>query len=391
MYKDIYEEANRRLEGAAKRLGVSVFKFRELLQDEIGMSVKDYKKANTNLSKKVQKQMDTMRIERKELRHDTRTCNAMESLGKAILTELKKEKTECKRVKEVKLKGKAVGIIQITDTHFNEEVNLPFNKYNWDIASSRLRTHILMSVEEFKAKGIKKVLIAMTGDLLNSDRRLDEILMNSTNRANAMIGVVELLTQAIKEVVDNGFDVSYTYVAGNESRIDLDMGNENILISNSFDDMIADVLSYKLPKEVKYIKPNNSYEQVIEVNGFNILLVHGHSFKKNPEETIKRIMSNYAREGVIIHYCMFGHIHSAFIGDFFARSGGLVGSNGYSNNGLSLHGRANQISYVVSDFINPMLHDLQDSKVKGYQVDERFKTYKLKDKPMNMIINKVLV
>lgn len=150
MYKDIYEEANRNLEDAAQVSGISISKFRNLLISEIGMSVMEYKKSNTILYKKLQKARDISRIERKELRHSNREYNAMEDLGNALVSQLKNLQPICtKKVKPI-IKDKTVGIIQISDTHFNEEVNLPFNKYNWDIASSRLKSHVEQSILHFR-------------------------------------------------------------------------------------------------------------------------------------------------------------------------------------------------------------------------------------------------
>lgn len=238
----------------------------------------------------------------------------------------------------------------------------------------------------------KKVLFALTGDILNSDRRLDEILVNSTNRASACIGAVRLLADAMLDIESQGFDVTFTYVCGNESRIDLDMGNINVLSSNNFDDIICDMLGLYLPKSIKYIKPKQSLANVIEVNGKNILLTHGINLKKNPQQAITMITANYCRANIKIDYTLCGHIHEALISDYFGRSAGLVGSNDYSVSVLNLHGRASQNCYIVSKKgITAIKNDLQDTTIKGYPVDDCYKTYKVKETVGNVIINKVLV
>ena len=67
-----------------------------------------------------------------------------------------------------------VGIIQLSDLHFGETIDCTMNQYNFDIAAARLAEFAAFKIAMFKAMGIKKVFIALTGDLINSDRRIDE-------------------------------------------------------------------------------------------------------------------------------------------------------------------------------------------------------------------------
>ena len=47
--------------------------------------------------------------------------------------------------------NKAVGVIQFSDVHFNELVNLEHNKYDFSVASSRCKLFVDKAIKYFKA------------------------------------------------------------------------------------------------------------------------------------------------------------------------------------------------------------------------------------------------
>ena len=69
------------------------------------------------------------------------------------------------------------------------------------------------------------------------------------------------------------------------------------------------------------------------------------------------------KKAFLLIILFFGHLHSAMISDMYARSSGLPGANNYSQNALSLTGKASQNFYIVSDNgdIHGMKVDLQDT------------------------------
>ena len=70
----------------------------------------------------------------------------------------------------------------------------------------------------FKSRSITNVLLVQSGDLLNSDRRLDELLSMATNRAKATFLAVAIVQQVILDLNEH-FNVSVASVTGNESRV----------------------------------------------------------------------------------------------------------------------------------------------------------------------------
>ena len=170
---------------------------------------------NIRLAKQVQKQQDINRIKNKSFRENARLENALTVLAGEIKKELKEHAKELSKINIKPLQRsdkKGVGVIHITDTHGNELINLPHNKYDFDVLSKRMRLYINESCEYFKFMGVSRVLFVSGGDTLNSDRRLDEILNASTNRAKASILMLSIFKQAILDVRNRGYAVDIVSV-----------------------------------------------------------------------------------------------------------------------------------------------------------------------------------
>ena len=101
-------------------------------------------------------------------------------------------------------------------------------------------------------------------------------------------------------------------------------------------------------------------EKVVNVAGQNLLIIHGHGgIKTGVEKSITQMIGRYRMRGTKIDYVIFGHIHSARIGDLYSRSSSMVGSNSYSERALNLAGRASQncdIDESLAEY-NPKSHD----------------------------------
>ena len=72
------------------------------------------------------------------------------------------------------------GIIHITDTHFNEIININNNSYDMNIASARLKKFANNLIPIFKAYNINKVLIASFSVFVKSDASKSKCAINSS-------------------------------------------------------------------------------------------------------------------------------------------------------------------------------------------------------------------
>lgn len=346
---------------------------------------------NQKLAKEEQKYRDLTNVKGKHFREYARIDNTLEELSKSIQKYIKEDKFNY-QIKNTEQNTNIVqindniGIIHLSDLHLNEQVDMDSNQFNWDIASKRLKKFIDQSLHIFSYNKVREVLIVGTGDFLNSDRRLDELMTNSDNRAQSSVLAYKLIRSVILQVAEK-YKVTYTFVCGNESRIDQDIHNSKLLVSNNFDYMIGMHLYtfFEDSDRVKVILPNNPEEQIVKIFNEYILLIHGHKgIGDNIENSLSKIISKYSRtKGINISYALYGHIHSCLINDNFSRSGSLVGDNEYSFNKLQLSGKASQNCYVFepNGSKNCYRIDLQNvDGVVGYPFNKDLESYNTKSK-----------
>ena len=348
-------------------------RIKDIIQYEI--ADKEVIEENLKLAKRSQKQADLNRIKNKSFREHTRLENALVEYNKALIDILKTESLKT-TIKQHESKGKQAIIVQIADTHFNELVDLKNNKYDFEVASKRLQKFAHYIKEYASFYNVSEIFIAITGDLLNSDRRLDEKLSMSTNRAKATFLGVHLLKHFILDL-NSIANVSVGCVSGNESRA-YELGWVDIVATDNYDFTIFEILRMLLP-DINFIT-SGGLELVVEVNGHNVLLIHGHQLGNMQNDKIAKVISKYARNGIILDFMMCGHLHETKITDMFARSSSLVGANAYSENALLLSSRAAQNIYIMKDNERHDIRiDLQHTKgFKGYAINKELSAYNAK-------------
>ena len=341
----------------------------------------DLKEHSHKLRKKAQKFADSNRIERKVRREDDRLSNALEEYSKELVSALKEyDISKYVKVHSTDNAG-AVGLFHMSDAHFNELVSMMNNEYDFTVASKRLYDFVSKAIVYFKAMGVRNVLMASTGDMMNSDRRLDELLSQATNRSNATILSVHLIKQVIMHLNEH-FNISYACVSGNESRMGKEIGWRDIIATDNYDFTIFNMLKYLFVGSAIDFIVGDPTELVVNLAGQNVLLMHGHGkqVKSKARESIAQIKGKYADKGMIIHYVIFGHVHEAMLGDGFSRSSSLVGDNDYSFKALQLSGRASQNIHLFYDNGNrdSIKIDLQNVGDKGYDIIEELEAYNAK-------------
>lgn len=335
---------------------------------------------NVRLAKQKQQHMDTNRIERKSFREHARVENAYAEYTKELIEVVKANPFNCSPSLDVS-NAPAAGVIQLSDLHFNELVDLPHNQYSFEMASRRLKRFAQQSIKLLHANNVGNVLIACTGDLMNSDRRMDELLSNATNRSKATFLAADILSQFIGEIQSH-FNTSVASITGNEGRVDKEPGWNEAIATHNYDWTIHNILKLRFAgTDVNFID-GDPLELVVEVGGLNILLLHGHSItsKTSLSDLISKLIGKWSARGVRIDYAIFGHIHESAIGDIYSRSGSTVGANAYSEHGLNLISRASQNVYVVDELknINGFKIDLQNPSDDMYEIDTKLAQYNAK-------------
>ena len=339
-------------------------------------------KQNVKYKMQMQRFQDNNRIERATFRSHARVHNALEEYSKEIVRVLHTHDLSKVTIKHEATSTNCGGVVQLSDAHFNELINVLGNTYDFNVAAKRLKRLAIQTKRYFKPLGVKSVLLALTGDMLNSNRRLDELLNQATNRADASMLAFYLLKQFILDL-NQDFNILVASVSGNESRIEPEHGFSNSIARDNFDFTIENLLRVQFQNcEGVYFVDGNAKEKVVNVAGHNILILHGEGIGgKDTQKAIQQKIGMYALKNIIIHYVMYGHLHSAHVSDYSSRSSSLGGSNAYNEDGLGLIGRASQNIGVFYDDGNRDIVkiDLQCvDNIEGYDIIKELEAYHAK-------------
>jgi predicted phosphodiesterase len=330
---------------------------------------------------------------RKENRESYRLYNSLEVVYSEYVTLLKSSPFATFEIPVQKdAPVERYGILQLSDLHLNELIapsESDGNMYDFTVASKRLAKVVTETKRLFKCYGITKILVAGTGDFINSDRRLSEKLASATSQVRACLLATYLIQQVIMDLAQD-FSVSVAMVVGNESRIgDEDFESADVLASSNWDYMIFQQLRILFTgKAVEFIEATNFTKQVVTLdNGFNVLLIHGNLMKgASTDKQVASIIQQYVMQGIPIHMILCGHIHSASIGDYISRSSSLCGGNAYSTNDLGCLSRASQNVYIVNPDMgyHGMKIDVQHTDgYEGYAIIEELERYNVKSALVN--------
>lgn len=337
-------------------------------------SFKDINDYVLRLARQKQRQQDISREERKVLREAIRSVNVLEDINRELVNLFKDNAINFPPRPTLTPKTGKKGVVQLSDLHLGELVNETIsNRFDMEIASKRLHKFAAKTVEKFLNEGITSVALFMTGDMINSTRRISEITSYSGARVRVVVIAYMLIGQFIEYLYEH-FDVTVAHVIGNESRLSEFVDTTNYLASDNFDLMIYDLLKISHEKEgLRFVDSNdNPMEQVVSVNNVNFLLVHGNGHSglaatNKIENEVQKIKARYAEQDIRINYVLCGHIHSTYIANNFARSASLVGSNAYAERNLNFTSRAAQNIFVVYEdgTIDGTMIDLQE--YDGYE------------------------
>ena len=330
---------------------------------------------------------------RKENRESYRLYNSLETVYSEYVTLLKKSSFVTFTIPEHKeAEVERYGIFHMSDLHMNELIEpqeANGNVYDFSVAAKRLQKHVQEAKRLFKCYNVNKVLVAGTGDFINSDRRLSEKLASATSQVRASLLATYLIQQVIIDLAQD-FTISVAMVVGNESRLgEDDFDSADVLASQNWDYMIFQQLRMLfIGKPVEFVEAFNYTKQVVTLdNGFNILLVHGNLGKNTASDKhIAQMVQQYVMSGVPIHMILCGHIHSASIGDYLSRSASLCGGNAYSSNDLGCISRASQNVYIVNPDMgyHGMKIDLQNTDgYIGYNIIDELERYNVRNTLVN--------
>lgn len=360
----------------------------ELAEEKLDAADLEIQVDNVRLAKQLQEQRDRNRIANKSFREHARIENAIEfyarELGEAAsaLADYMPDYA----VKSGPLDPEApVGVLHLSDNHFNELIDQADNAYDFEIAAKRLQKMAKFVKLQGRAFGIQKIVLCFGGDMLNSDRRLDELLHMATNRARATMLAVHILQQFVMDLREDFF-IDCFGITGNEGRAKQELGWGDVAVTDNYDAQIYDILKMFLGKGDSGLRFNElqGNEQVFQVHQETFLLLHGHQVNATDQKKVQAIIGQKsATLGQRITHVLCGHIHATCVGDYVSRNASLAGANAYSGQALQLASKAAQNFHIVDRSMGGSLFgmkvDLQNVEgVEGYHVIEELKAYNAK-------------
>jgi len=337
------------------------------------------------LAKGNQKLQDLQRVERKAFREHARIENAVAEYSKAIVEELERHGSslvDCPKRTEPLNPEAAVLVVHLSDNHWNELVDLPTNRFDFEVGAKRLSLFAQKIKLLSKACGAGRVVVFFGGDLMNSDRRLDELLSMSTNRAKATILTVHLFKQFLLDLRAN-FTVDCFGIAGNESRAKDTLGWVDMVATDSYDFTIYSMLQILFnttQDEGMRFHDFQANEVVFKIHNETFLGLHGHQVSATDQKKVQAIIGKYAAKGINVTHILCGHIHSTMVSDYISRNASLVGSNAYSEEALGFVSRAAQNCHIVTkQGLDGVKCDLQNvDGVEGYEIISKLAEYNAK-------------
>jgi len=334
------------------------------------------------LAKGNQRLQDIQRIERKAFREHARIENAVTAYNEAIVNELKRHgaalSSYLRRTGALDSEAPVV-VVHLSDNHFNELVNLPTNRFDFEVAAKRLALLAQKTKLQARAYGAERVVVFFGGDLMNSDRRLDELLAMSTNRARATILAVHLYKQFLMDLRADFF-VDCFGVTGNESRAKENLGWVDVVATDSYDFTIYAMLQAvfeALDDKGMRFHEFQANDVVFKIHNETFLGIHGHQISATDQKKVQAMIGKYAAKGINITHILCGHIHATVVSDYVSRNASLVGSNAYSEEALGFISKAAQNIHVVTpQGLDGIKCDLQNVEgVKGYDIIEALAAY----------------
>ena len=274
---------------------------------------------------KLQRQMDSNRIERAIVRKEVRELNASNDLFSDLITLIGEHPSQLPCLPIEKEGGTL--ILQLSDLHAGETVVLPNNVFNMDVLSKRLFKYVGQAIKFGLRHQVRRVVVALTGDLCNSDRRVGERDAYEYNRTYAVSSVFQIIAAAI-ERISSYIPVTHVIsVAGNESRFDKDLELSHRNYSNNLDWVVDRMLEAYFAPAIKFGVFAAPVERLITIDGVRCLFSHGISHAKDsPEKQLDYYRKKYAQVDMVF----VGHLHSSLIAAGFSRSSSPVGQNDYS-------------------------------------------------------------
>ena len=211
-----------------------------------------------------------------------------------------------------KFNSKQTAVLCISDAHNGVEINMqtvfnePINIYSPDILKKRLNKLADTVIKDYKNNfNCKKLIVFDLGDGIQNILRLSDIAKLKTGVIDSVLQYAEMISQFLNKIQNElNIQIEFSCLGGNHSELRLISTGRN-WESENLGKVIREFIALRL-KDNQNIKvdPYSDFS-FKQIEGINILAIHGDDSKKN----INEISYWEQYHNITIDILLMGHFH----------------------------------------------------------------------------------
>lgn len=211
-----------------------------------------------------------------------------------------------------KFNSKQTAVLCISDAHNGVEINMqtvfnePINIYSPDILKKRLNKLADTVIKDYKNNfNYKKLIVFDLGDGIQNILRLSDIAKLKTGIIDSVLQYAEMISQFLNKIQNElNIQIEFSCLGGNHSELRLISTGRN-WESENLGKVIREFIALRL-KDNQNIKvdPYSDFS-FKQIEGINILAIHGDDSKKN----INEISYWEQYHNITIDILLMGHFH----------------------------------------------------------------------------------
>lgn len=211
-----------------------------------------------------------------------------------------------------KFNSKQTAVLCISDAHNGVEINIqtvfnePINIYSPDILKKRLNKLADTVIKDYKNNfNYKKLIVFDLGDGIQNILRLSDIAKLKTGVIDSVLQYAEMISQFLNKIQNElNIQIEFSCLGGNHSELRLISTGRN-WESENLGKVIREFIALRL-KDNQNIKvdPYSDFS-FKQIEGINILAIHGDDSKKN----INEISYWEQYHNITIDILLMGHFH----------------------------------------------------------------------------------
>lgn len=241
-------------------------------------------------------------------------------------------------------------VVCISDIHIGALVDSKFNKYNYKIAQERMEKYLSKIIYEIERNEISEVYIMNLGDSIENPY-MHNLSYTSEFTLSEQIVMASDIIIKFMVMVSEYANVKIAGIAGNHDRLNGDK-NKSLDGDHAVRGINKAILSFienSKSERIEYVQAED-YRHSFNINGVNIMAVHGDLDNKNDDNILSKHSTIDNRNYDVV---IMGHYHTRefreVTGDkFIIVSGSLKGSDDYSVNKLRKSSSPSQ-TYLIID------------------------------------------